>query len=115
MKMVELRRLESGGMMRWRRRVEEDGLKLVDEAKPRRRDPDQAVEVVRKGRSGRRPVRRALKRGRRGQRRPHLHQQEEGEPTVVEVVVVKALEVSGRGKDVVEELLLEGQLLEVRK
>ena len=34
---------------------------------------------------------------------------------VVEVVEVKALEVSGREKDAVEELLLEGQLLEVRK
>ena len=87
----------------------------MGEARLRRRDPDQAVEVERKGRSGRRPVRRALKRGRRGQRQPHQHQQEEAGPMVVEVVEVKALEVSGREKDAAEELLLVGRLLEARK
>jgi len=88
---------------------------LVGEARLRRRDRDQAAEVVRKERSGRRPVRRVLKRGRRGRRRPHQHQLVEAEPMVVVVGAVKALEVSGREKDDEVELLPEGRLLEVRR
>ena len=88
---------------------------MVGGARLRRKDRDQAAEVVRKGRSGRRPVRRVLKRERRGRRWPHLHQQEEAEPMVVEVAAVKAPEVFGREKDGEVELLLEGQLLEVRR
>jgi len=116
LKTVELRRLESGVTMRWRRRAEEDGRKqVVGVARARRRDRDQAAEVVRRGRSGRQRVRQVLKRERRGQRWPHLHQEEEAEPMVVEAAAAKALEVFGRERDVEVELLLEGQLLEVRR
>ena len=86
------------------------------EAKVRRRDRDQAAEVVRKGRSGRRLVRRVLKRGRKDQRRPHhQHQPVAAEPMVVVVGAVKAPEVSGREKDVEVEPLPEDRLLEVRR
>ena len=116
MKMVELRRLESGVMMRWRRRVEEVARKLEAGARLKRRDPDLAAEVVRKVRSGKQPVRPVLKRGRRGRRQPHLHRTEEVvEEMVIAVAVDKALEVSGRERGEEVELLLEGQLLEVRR
>ena len=116
MKMVELKRLESGVMMRWRRRVEEVARKLEAGARLKRRDPDLAAEVVRKVRSGKQPVRPVLKRGRRGRRQPHLHRIEEVvEEMVIAVAVDKALEVSGRERGEEVELLLEGQLLEVRR
>ena len=116
MKMVELRRLESGGMMRWRRRVEEVARKLEAGARLKGRDPDLAAEVVRKVRSGKQPVRPVLKRGRRGRRQPHLHRTEEVvEEMVIAVAVDKALEVSGRERGEEVELLLEGQLLGVRR
>ena len=108
--------MESGVMMRWRRRVEEVARKLEAGARLKRRDPDLAAEVVRKVRSGKQPVRPVLKRGRRGRRRPHHQHQPvvEAEPMVVVVGAVKALEVSGREKDVEVERLPEDQLLEVR-
>ena len=85
-------------------------------ARLKRRDPDLAAEVVRKVRSGKQPVRPVLKRGRRGRRQPHLHRTEEVvEEMVIAVAVDKALEVSGREKDVGAELLLEGRPLEVRR
>jgi len=56
LKTVELRKSLIGGSTRWRK-VEEDGQKLVGGVCLRRRDPDQAAQVVRKRRSGRRPVR----------------------------------------------------------